>query len=117
MAPYDYKVQTEWAYMSLKRASQNASSIDAPLRAEEAFRHLEEAIESRGETDSYPYHVLGSQGLGWVRHAVISREEKINTLARLQRLVDEGVNRHPFQKELRQLQTDIKREYLMTTVK
>jgi tetratricopeptide (TPR) repeat protein len=116
MSPDDYKVQTEWAYMSLKQASLSPVSINAPARAEEAFKHLEEAIENRGESDSYPYHVLGSQGLGWVRHAVLSREEKRNTLLRLERIVGEGVKHHPLQKDLIQLQQDIKKEILMTVV-
>jgi tetratricopeptide (TPR) repeat protein len=116
MAPHDYKVQTEWAYMSLKRASLNPASIDAPARAEEAFKNLEEAIEYRGDTDSYPYHILGSQGLGWVRYSIMSREEKRNTLLRLERIVGDGVRLHPLQKDLIQLQQDIKKEILMTVV-
>lgn len=116
MAPHDYRVQAEWAYMSLKRASLNASAIDAPSRAEEAFKHLEEAIENRGETDPYPYHILGSQGLGWARHAVISREDKRNLLSRLERIVGEGVKHHPLERDLVQLRDDIKKEILMTVV-
>jgi tetratricopeptide (TPR) repeat protein len=116
MAPDDYRVQTEWAYMSLKRAALNPTAIDAPARAEEAFEHLQEAIENRGPTDPYPYHVLGSQGLAWVRHAVISREDKRNTLLRLERIVGEGVKNYPLEKDLRQLQEDIKREILMGVV-
>jgi tetratricopeptide (TPR) repeat protein len=116
MAPDDYKVQTEWAYMSLKRASLSPASIDAPARADEAFKHLEDAIEYRGETDPYPYHILGSQGLGWVRHAIMSREDKRNTLSRLERIVGEGVKHHPLQKDLIQLQEDIKKEILMSIV-
>lgn len=116
MAPNDYKVQTEWAYMSLKRASLNPTSIDAPARAEEAFKHLEEAIENRGDTDPYPYHILGSQGLGWVRHAVLSREDKRTVLTRLERIVREGVKHYPLQKDLIQLLEDITKEILMTVV-
>ena len=116
MSPDDYRVQTEWAYMSLKRASLNPSAIDGPSRAEEAFKHLEEAIESRGETDPYPYHILGSQGLGWARHAVMSREDKRNLLSRLERIVGEGVKLHPLERDLIQLRDDIKKEILMTVV-
>lgn len=117
MAPDDYRVLTEWAYMSLKRASLNPIAIDAPSRAEEAFKHLEEAIDNRGNVDSYPYHVLGSQGLSWVRRAVISRDEKAQTLTRLERIVGEGVKRFPRQKDLTQLQEDIKKDILLGVVK
>lgn len=117
MAPDDYKVQTEWAYMSLKRASLNPTAIDAPGRADEAFKHLEEAIDNRGHMDSYPYHILGSQGLGWVRRAVISAHDKAQTLARLERIVGEGVRRFPLQRDLTKLQSDIKKEILLGVAK
>jgi tetratricopeptide (TPR) repeat protein len=116
MAPDDYKVQTEWAYMSLKRASTNPSAIDAPARADEAFKHLEEAIEYRGEADAYPYHILGSQGLVWARYAVMSREDKRALLLRLERTVGDGLKFHKLDKYLLQVHEEIKKEKLMTVV-
>ena len=116
MAPDDYKVQTAWAYMTLKRAAMNASSINAVEQAEEAFTQLEDAIDRRGEHDFYPYHVLGSQGLSWARRAIISPDEKARLLARILGLVEEGVSRFPRQPELQQLLKDIEKERLMMTV-
>ena len=56
MAPDDYMVQTEWAHITLKRASENASPVGAEESANEAFAELEDAIERRGKFDYYPYH-------------------------------------------------------------
>jgi tetratricopeptide (TPR) repeat protein len=116
MAPDDYMVQTEWAYMALKRAAMNASSVGATDRANEAFQELEDAIDRRGSRDPYPYHVLGSQGLSWIRRAVMSKDEKSKLLLRLLILVRQGVRYHPRQQDLVQLEKDLNQQYLMLAV-
>jgi hypothetical protein len=117
MAPDDYMVQTEWAYMTLKRASENASSVGAEDSANEAFAELEDAIERRGRFDYYPYHILGSQGLKWVRRAIISPDEKARLLSRIHSIVEEGVKVFPNRREMEQLAKDIEKERLMMAVK
>jgi tetratricopeptide (TPR) repeat protein len=117
MAPDDYMVQTAWAYMTIKRAALNAGAVNARERAEEAFLELEDAIERRGRSDFYPYHVYGSQGLSWVHRAALGPDEKNRFLSRLLQVVNEGVKYHPRQPELRQLASDVERDYLMTAVK
>jgi len=117
LAPDDYKVQTAWAYMSLKRAAMDAemgvtSSRD---RAEEALRELYDAIERRGATDSYPYHVLGSQALSWLRRAHLTQDERRRRLAEVLHTVQEGHKQHPRVRELAKLSDDLEREYLMTS--
>jgi tetratricopeptide (TPR) repeat protein len=117
LAPTDYMVQTAWAYMTLKRAAMNAASVGASDQAREAFAELEDAIARRGKGDPYPYHVLGSQGLSWVRRAVLSSDEKGTLLGRLLQIVKEGMRYHPRQRELAQLFEDLEREYLSLAVR
>lgn len=117
MAPDDYLVQTEWAYMTLKRAAMNASSLNAIQSADEAFAELEDAIERRGKSDYYPYHVLGSQGLSWARRIVASTDEKFRLLSRILNIVSEGAKLHPRSKELDQLVKDIQRARLLLATK
>ncbi len=116
MASDDYMVQTEWAYMTLKRAAMNASSVGAADRANEAFQELEDAIDRRGARDPYPYHVLGSQGLSWVRRAIMGKDEKAKLLLRILNVVKQGVNYHPRQHDLVQLEKDLNQEYLTLAV-
>ena len=116
MAPGDYMVQTEWAYMTLKRASENASVGWARESASEAFEELEDAIDRREKTDDYPYHVLGSQGLSWSRRAVISPTQKRELLERLSHHIKKGLYHHPRSVQLQQLKDDLQKEYLMTAV-
>jgi tetratricopeptide (TPR) repeat protein len=113
LAPDDYKVQTEWGYMIIKRAAQNPAAPQARDRVEEAFIELEDAILRRGDQDSYPAHVMGSQGLAWVRQALLTRDEKLGVLARLRGVVDTALEYHPASGDLRQLSQDLKQEYLL----
>lgn len=115
LAPDDYMVQTEWAYMSLKRAAAHAGAAWAATSATEAMFQLEEAITRRGAEDPYPYHILGSQGLSWIRRAPISDSARRRDLARLLRVVKEGLKNHPREKGLAQLAEDLERDYLLTT--
>jgi hypothetical protein len=116
LAADDPKVETEWAYMQLKRAAQEAPAPGSDERAREAIEALEDAIARRGRADSYPIHVLGAQGLSWVRRAGLPRDERIRLMAKLRSIVGEGVKWHPYVKELELLYEDVDREYLMLGV-
>lgn len=118
LAPGDYRVKTEWAYMSLKRASRDATSGKPGWRerAEEAFADLVEAISGRGANDPYPYHVFGSQGLRYVRRAPLDLQEKERLLDSLRKQVGEATRVHPGVDDLKQLRDDLEKEYLLLSV-
>jgi hypothetical protein len=113
IAPNDYRILTEWAYMMLRRAIGRPLEGWAVETASEAFAALEDAIEKRGSTDPYPYHVIGSQGLAWVRQAPLARDEKLRRLERLRFFVDAGVRLHPRDDALKQLAKDLQASYLL----
>lgn len=113
LAGEDYKVQTEWAYLAIKRAAQNPAALGARERVDEAFGELEDAVDRRGHQDSYPAHVMGSQGLSWVRSAPLTQGEKLGVLARLRAVVDAALEHHRAAPDLRQLAADLEREYLL----
>ena len=109
----DYIVETEYAYVLLKRASENPNSAEASSDASIAFADLEEIMRSRGRKDSYPYHVYGSQGLRWARRAPLSSEQRKVLVGQLLEAVRSGRKFHPKQRDLRQLEEDLHREYLL----
>jgi hypothetical protein len=112
LAEGDHRVQTEWAYMMLVKAVQNAQNPDSADRVELAFDALDEAIDRRGETDAYPFHVMGRQGLLWLQESPTSQEEKITLLTRLRWIASEGLRLHPGDHVLRQLERDLDTAYL-----
>jgi len=112
----DYMVETEMAYLRLKRAAWEAPSPSSRQQAESAFDDLERAILAKGGKDRYPYHVMGSQGLAWLHRDNLTREEKIRILERLRNVVKEGVQNHPRERDLAQLADDLQKEYLLLAV-
>ncbi len=115
LAPDDYRIQTEWAYMSLKRAAEWAQNGEPGWRerAAQAMSELRGVIEARGALDSYPYHVIGSQGLHFLRRAPVTKSDKIRQLDALRKIVARGCRLHPAVDELKQLRDDLEREYLL----
>lgn len=109
----DHIVENEYAYLRLKRASADPLATSALDEANAALADLEEAMRSRGRTDSYPFHVYGAQGLRWARRAPLGPEEKRVLLGRLLEAVREGRKHHPKRDDLRQLEGDLEREYLL----
>jgi len=112
MAPEDYRVQTEWGYMQLRRATQDHDEAGSVARAQEALDELEDAILRRGDTDPYPFHVMGSAGLEFVEVAPLARDEKLRLLTRLRRIVDDGRRRHRDDDHLAQLERSLERVFL-----
>jgi len=112
LAPEDPYVRTEWAYMTLKRASRQPEDPLAHEQVDAAFGELDEAIEQRGRKDAYAFHVFGSQGLAWANRAHLSTDERKTLLQTLRRVVDEGIQLHPQRRDLRQLARDLEAAYL-----
>jgi hypothetical protein len=77
---------------------------------------LESLIHRRGDADEYPYHVLGSQSLSWVRRGITSRDEKADFLRRIIKIVADGVQKHPRSKELAKLKKDLENELFSIAV-
>lgn len=113
---HDRKLQTEWAYYLLKSAHQNPRATDAAHKAEEGQQILLDQIDRRGEEDSYPWHVYGSQMLGWLRRAPLPDQERQRQLEIVKNRVKDGAHLHPYAEELRALARDLEEEWLMTVV-
>jgi hypothetical protein len=113
LAPDDYHVLTEWAYLMFRKAIIDPG-IDAPELVKSATESLENLMHRAG--DPYPYHVLGSQGLAWARRALTNSLEKERYLRRLIGKVEEGCKKHPREADLGELHEDLRKEYLRIAV-
>lgn len=116
LAPEDPYVQSEWAYMSLKGAYMDASGPGAAEQANAALAELRDVVSRRGREDSYPYHILGSQGLAWAKRAPLATDERVRLMLELRDVVSEGSTLHPSNRELQTLRADLDREYMMLAV-
>jgi len=117
LAPGDRSVETEWAYLLTKKAARAPNHPSAREWFEEGRETLEDLIQTHGRTDPYPYHVLGSQGLAWARHAALSEVEKRALLAKLLEHLREGLRHHSRADDLRALSKDVEEQWLMTAVR
>ena len=115
ISPDDSLVQNEWAYLLFRKAIENPGSTGAPTLVRDATKILEGLMSTPERLSSYPYHVLGSQGLAWSRRGLGS-QEKGPYLHSLTATLDEGMRKYPRQKDLRQLHYDLRKECLETAV-
>jgi hypothetical protein len=113
---HDHRLQTEWAYYLIKSAHQNPRADDAAEKVAQGQEILLNQIERRGEDDAYPWHVYGSQMLGWLRRAPLPAQERERQLEIVKTRVKDGSRLHPHAEELRGLARDLEEEWLMTVV-
>ncbi|HEX4962525.1 MAG TPA: SIR2 family protein [Thermoanaerobaculia bacterium] len=116
LAADDPLVETEWAYLLFRQAIESPGNPDSDARATEALSILDDLIRRRGITDSYPFHVLGSQGLGWVRRGIHGRDKKAEFIKNLLKRLELGVSKHPRTSDLKDLKRDLEAELLRLTV-
>jgi hypothetical protein len=116
LAPEDGFVKTEWAYLLMKKAARYPTNANARDWFKEGYTDLLERIEERGNIDSYPYHILGSQTLAWVHTAQLSLLEKRELLHDTLEMVNKGKAIHHSSKELDELAEALKSEWLLTAV-
>ncbi|MFO1305611.1 MAG: SIR2 family protein [Burkholderiales bacterium] len=117
LAPDDPFVQTEYAYLLLRKACEGPAKPDAQSHVDDALDMLRELIATRGASDSYPYHVLGSQGLSWARRGIANRVQRVQFLEMLLAEVSAGCLRHRSNADLSRLKDDLKREILLHAIK
>ena len=116
LGPTDPYVETEYSYLLLRKAIENPATHTASDLVREAIETLTTLIERVGERDSYPYHVLGSQGIAWARRGITSTVEKEHFLRGIIAHLEAGYRNHPRATELKHLLDDLKREHLEIAV-
>ena len=112
----DYLVDTEYAYLMLKKSARHPRATGASERAEKALRELEDVMRQHGSKEAYSFHVYGSQGLSWARRAPTTRDARLKLLERLRTAVDKGLELHAKNSDLQRLRDDLLREYMTMAV-
>ena len=100
----------------MKKAAQRSKHNDAANWFGEGYETIVSLIEETTYHDPHPYHILGSQTLAWVHAGDLSDGEIKVILGTARNIVKGGLEKHPRDDELKQLYSDIEREWLMTNV-
>ena len=117
LTEYDPIVEAEWAYLMMKKAAQSPWHTDAKCWFNEGCNLLKGLVASRGSSDPYPYHILGSQTISWCKSANMPQLERRSLLRDALDILEQGKARHPRRNELRQLHKDLKSEWLATAIR
>jgi hypothetical protein len=112
----DFRVVTACAYMLMRKAWEAPQDLHAEESLESGIKDLDYVIEHWGQASEYPHHVMGSQGLAWVRRSGWQSERKRVFLQKLAAAVEQGLKYHSGAENLLQLREDLKREILNTVV-
>ncbi len=116
LMPDHRMIETEYGYLLMKKAIRNPASPHAGALFDEGVELLEDLIVHHGRETPYPFHVLGSQGLNWARHANLTRMQKRSLLEKCVNVVQEGVKHYPFHRDLKMLAAELRREWMSTAV-
>ena len=104
-------VTTSLGYLLMRRAVEAHSLMAAQELIALGLEKIRQQILVVGSEDPYPYHVLGSQMLSYIRQWVPSRNQA-RDLNSLHTEVSEGQKKHPLDTKLRSLADEIKKAEL-----
>lgn len=118
LAPDDLFVRTEWCYMLLVKATGEArvSIVSHREHADAAIEELFDIISAYGRHSPYPYYVLARQGSEWISQSDLSPSELAKYLERFLYQAREGIKYHPSNRELKTIEREVERAYLLTSV-
>ena len=116
LAPEDYNVLTEWAYLRYRQAIADPIHPESAGLAEEPRQLLRSLIGRRGDRAQFAFHVYGSQRLAWVRRLTGESEEVRAALNDASLALTHGPRRHPYSDKLKSLSEELKRALLEAAV-
>ena len=113
---HDYRVNVEYAYFLFRVAQEEPVGPDAEAGVREAEEILVAVMNEAGDRNPYPYHVLLTEKLKWLRLAPRTKEQRVLELQGLLGHAEEGVQRHRGYRMLTAARAEVKRELLMQAV-
>lgn len=111
LIPQSEALTTAFGHLFMRQALETDSQVVAIDRKVEGEKILRAQIARIGMRDPYPYHVLGSQMLGYINRWV-AQDEKAEELRRLHDEIKPGADRHGLAGYLRALLASIKKAEL-----
>lgn len=113
--PKDVLVDTELAYLMMKKANASPGTPTGTELVKEALALLDGVVNRRSDQAGHAYHIAARQGLLWAA-SIGSRDERYEFLDALKRRAEAGV-RLDKSKMMRDALTDVERELLRLAVR
>lgn len=98
--------------LNFKEAIINPNTEKAHTLANNAYNNIVSLIEQRGKLDSYPYHVLGMQGLQWAKKGIKDTIKRKKYLEDLLSILEKGVKNHKRSSEIKEMRDKVQLEIL-----
>ena len=114
--PGSEQLATTFGHLYFRKAIEARSLMAADEFLEMGQSILRQQVSQAGLHDPFPYHVLGSQKLGYINRWV-GKKDRVKALQELQREIEPGVRQFPMAGNLRRLCDDLKEAELMAVVK
>jgi hypothetical protein len=108
----DYMIETEWAYLLMKRACLAPADSRAREWMSTALTSLFDIITQRGSRSVKTYVVLAQQVICWASVASLSTDEKKALFLGVRSVMAEGDRYHNLNRQFVAARTDIERAYL-----
>lgn len=118
LAPDDDFIEAEYDYLLFRKALENVGAIGASDNVARARKSLLASIARRGASDAHIYHIYCSQGLAWCLKGMSGKlDEQRRWLEDLIRVISDGIQKHPYDTNLKSLHSRLKDEYFSMAVK
>ncbi len=112
LAADDYMIETEWAYLLMKRACRSPEDGRAREWMDEALTSLFDIITQRGARSVKTYVVLAQQVITWASVASLSADEKKSLFLGVRSVMTDGDRYHHLNRQFAAARNDIERAYL-----
>lgn len=107
IAPHDGFVETEYAYMLVKKAISERSATSAPRLFAEGMSLLREQTRSGKRKDPHPFHIIAKQSIVWSRLGGLNPTQQRDLLKLAEDDVRTGLRLHPRSIELQNVKQEL----------
>lgn len=117
LADADYMIETEWAYLYMKRACRVPTDGRARTWMDEALTILFDIITQRPDRSAKTYVVLAQQVIQWAAAASLSSDEKKSLFLGVRSVMTDGLRYYSGNRQFVAARDDVERAYLGLAVK
>ena len=116
LAQNDFMIETEWAYLMMRRSCERPTDFAARAWMLEAHEILLGIIAERGQTSPNTYVVLAQKTVTWCKAAELLPAERLDLLATVRGVMKSGRQWHRDNTQFASAADDVERAYLSLAI-